>query len=213
MAKPQSKPHAPAVVLSRVPPDQAAALERAFAAVVAALGRAGIACTTVDSVYDMQADEAGAAFLRNVPGTLVLLGWHPARALQCVLAQHGVDIARTSRAVHCLDVRVFAPDELAARVKAIAPGAAQDRPADPPSRANLAPRWYPVVDRGRCTNCMECLDFCLFGVYSPAPDKAVQVTKPAGCKTGCPACARVCPHAAIMFPKYAQSPINGDEVT
>ncbi|MEX2027158.1 MAG: ferredoxin family protein, partial [Pirellulaceae bacterium] len=26
-------------------------------------------------------------------------------------------------------------------------------------------RWYPVIDYGRCTNCMECIDFCLFGVY------------------------------------------------
>ena len=26
-------------------------------------------------------------------------------------------------------------------------------------------RWYPVIDYGRCTNCLECLDFCLFGVY------------------------------------------------
>ena len=30
----------------------------------------------------------------------------------------------------------------------------------PPSR-----RWYPVIDYSRCTNCMECIDFCLFGVY------------------------------------------------
>ena len=26
-------------------------------------------------------------------------------------------------------------------------------------------RWYPVIDFSRCTNCMECIDFCLFGVY------------------------------------------------
>src|ERR1043166_1892051 len=26
-------------------------------------------------------------------------------------------------------------------------------------------RWYPVIDYSRCTNCMECIDFCLFGVY------------------------------------------------
>src|SRR5205807_682007 len=28
----------------------------------------------------------------------------------------------------------------------------------PPNR-----RWYPVIDYSRCTNCLECLDFCLFG--------------------------------------------------
>src|SRR5262245_39719349 len=26
-------------------------------------------------------------------------------------------------------------------------------------------RWYPVIDYNRCTNCLECIDFCLFGVY------------------------------------------------
>ena len=26
-------------------------------------------------------------------------------------------------------------------------------------------RWYPVIDYSRCTNCLECIDFCLFGVY------------------------------------------------
>lgn len=25
--------------------------------------------------------------------------------------------------------------------------------------------WFPVIDYDRCTNCMQCLSFCLFGVY------------------------------------------------
>ena len=33
------------------------------------------------------------------------------------------------------------------------------------------------------------------------------------CKTNCPACSRVCPEAAIIFPKYASGPINGDVVS
>src|SRR5262249_33509663 len=33
------------------------------------------------------------------------------------------------------------------------------------------------------------------------------------CKTNCPACSRVCPEAAIMFPKYKAGPINGDVVS
>ena len=32
------------------------------------------------------------------------------------------------------------------------------------------------------------------------------------CKTDCPACSRVCPEVAIMFPKYRHGPINGEEV-
>ena len=71
--------------------------------------------------------------------------------------------------------------------------------------------WFPVIDRDLCTNCKQCLDFCLFGVYSLVDDK-VAVTNPSACKTNCPACAKVCPKAAIIFPKYQQSPINGDKV-
>ncbi len=72
--------------------------------------------------------------------------------------------------------------------------------------------WFPVIDYDRCINCKQCLNFCLFGVYELDELSAVIVAKPAGCKTGCPACARVCPQSAIIFPKYKDAPINGDEV-
>lgn len=72
--------------------------------------------------------------------------------------------------------------------------------------------WFPVIDYDRCKNCMQCLNFCLFGVYELSENEQVQVTNPAGCKTNCPACARLCPHNAIIFPKYPDSPINGDDV-
>lgn len=72
--------------------------------------------------------------------------------------------------------------------------------------------WFPVIDYGRCIDCKQCLNFCLFGVYTLGDDGKVVVERPANCKTNCPACARVCPEAAIIFPKYGDSPINGDEV-
>jgi NAD-dependent dihydropyrimidine dehydrogenase PreA subunit len=72
--------------------------------------------------------------------------------------------------------------------------------------------WFPVIDYERCTNCRQCLEFCLFGVYEPDEGGRVKVAKPASCKTNCPACARICPNAAIVFPKVEDSPINGAEV-
>lgn len=72
--------------------------------------------------------------------------------------------------------------------------------------------WYPVIDYDRCTYCGQCLDFCLFGVYERQPDKKIKVVKPSKCKDKCPACARICPHVAIMFPKLAEKPINGSAV-
>jgi Pyruvate/2-oxoacid:ferredoxin oxidoreductase delta subunit len=72
--------------------------------------------------------------------------------------------------------------------------------------------WFPVIDYTRCTNCMQCLSFCLFDVYGVSADHKIQVQNNDNCKTNCPACSRVCPEVAIMFPKYQGSPINGDEV-
>ncbi len=72
--------------------------------------------------------------------------------------------------------------------------------------------WFPVIDYDRCTNCMQCLSFCLFGVYGTSTDGKIQVQNEDNCKTNCPACSRVCPEVAIMFPKYSASPINGDVV-
>jgi len=73
--------------------------------------------------------------------------------------------------------------------------------------------WFPVIDYDRCTNCMQCLSFCLFGVYGVDTEKRIQVQNNDNCKTNCPACSRVCPEAAIMFPKYKAGPINGDVVS
>jgi NAD-dependent dihydropyrimidine dehydrogenase PreA subunit len=72
--------------------------------------------------------------------------------------------------------------------------------------------WFPVIDYDRCTNCMQCLSFCLFDVYGVDENKKIQVQNQNKCKTDCPACSRVCPEVAILFPKYRHGPINGDVV-
>jgi NAD-dependent dihydropyrimidine dehydrogenase PreA subunit len=72
--------------------------------------------------------------------------------------------------------------------------------------------WFPAIDYSRCTNCRQCLNFCLFGVYEGGAEGKVKVVRPASCTTGCPACSRVCPSAAIIFAKYTESPFNGDVV-
>jgi Pyruvate/2-oxoacid:ferredoxin oxidoreductase delta subunit len=61
--------------------------------------------------------------------------------------------------------------------------------------------WFPVIDYARCTSCEQCADFCLFGVYEKVDGK-VLVVNPKGCKSNCPACGRICPQTAIVFPKY-----------
>jgi len=72
-------------------------------------------------------------------------------------------------------------------------------------------RWYPVIDYTRCTNCMECLDFCLFGVYGVDKLDTILIEQPDNCRKGCPACSRVCPENAIIFPQHKTPAIAGSE--
>ena len=74
---------------------------------------------------------------------------------------------------------------------------------------NIRRRWYPVIDYSRCTNCMECLDFCLFGVYGVDLLDRIRVEQEDNCKKGCPACSRVCPANAIVFPEHKTPAIAG----
>ena len=72
--------------------------------------------------------------------------------------------------------------------------------------------WFPVIDYSRCKSCRQCMEFCLFGVYELSDDGRVVVAHPRNCKNNCPACARICPEVAIIFPKLKESPLNGDEI-
>jgi NAD-dependent dihydropyrimidine dehydrogenase PreA subunit len=87
-----------------------------------------------------------------------------------------------------------------------APGALSDFSREEPKR-----RWYPVIDYSRCTNCMECIDFCLFGVYGVDTLDRILVEAQDNCKKGCPACSRVCPENAIIFPQHKTPAIAGAE--
>src|SRR5262245_4588498 len=140
------------------------------------------------------------------------------------------------RFIYCLDLRDFpSHDSYVGEVKRIAAecqarreaarppalvqlnvGAANGNPTPAflPEQLLAAPkrRWYPVIDYSRCTNCMECLDFCLFGVYGVDSMDRLVVENQDHCKKGCPACSRVCPEQAIMFPDYKTPAIAGAPV-
>ncbi len=90
-------------------------------------------------------------------------------------------------------------------------GAAPTDPPAGPVRVEETParRWYPVIDYSRCTNCMECIDFCLFGVYGVDGAETILVEQPDNCRKGCPACSRVCPENAIIFPQHKTPAIAG----
>jgi len=74
---------------------------------------------------------------------------------------------------------------------------------------DTAERWYPVIDYSRCVTCKQCSQFCLFGVYEVDDAGKVAVAQPDNCKPGCPACSRICPQGAIMFPLHSDHAIAG----
>jgi len=118
------------------------------------------------------------------------------------------------------DVGGLSVAEVVAVVEAARGERRMNRPHDPATAAagpaaNTADTWkpwFPVIDLARCTNCMQCLSFCLFDVYGVGADSTLRVENPANCKVNCPACSRVCPEVAIMFPKYHAGPIDGSPV-
>lgn len=135
----------------------------------------------------------------------IVAAWLYPRATRWVLSNLGLAAVEAIGAVDC---REFDSPEACAEML-LASAGASGAAASPGEVEELAvaasPRWYPVLDYERCVDCKQCLDFCLFGVYALNGDGRVQAVQPDNCKPGCPACARVCPTGAIIFPEYAGS--------
>jgi NAD-dependent dihydropyrimidine dehydrogenase PreA subunit len=139
---------------------------------------------------------------------LVVAAHLPPRATRWTLDALGCPAGR----VRVLDLRSCADADACVAALREAIGAAEVVPlALGAATAAPALRWYPVIDRDRCTGCGQCQDFCLFGVYATGADGAVRVAHGDACTPGCPACARVCPAGAIMFPHYRDPAIAGAE--
>jgi Pyruvate/2-oxoacid:ferredoxin oxidoreductase delta subunit len=139
------------------------------------------------------------------------------RAVKWLFSSAGAQLGESTTKVW--NMRVETPETVVEGV--LNSGVRRREPAEPVSppepEAQLAATsgwkpWFPVIDYSRCTNCMQCLSFCLFDVYGVSADQKIQVQNQNNCKTECPACSRVCPEVAIMFPKYRHGPINGEEI-
>ena len=122
-----------------------------------------------------------------------------ARAVKLML--QGIAVDSSSKRFSFLNVRDSSTEELLQQIRAYFKGASTMSGFTEIKTNTDWPAWYPVIDYSRCTTCGQCADFCLFGVYEKQSGK-VFVVNPQGCKNNCPACARICPQTAIIFPKY-----------
>lgn len=140
-------------------------------------------------------------------GEVVLAPYAP-RAIAALLA-----LLPGRRDVTILSTRDESAEQILAALLGQAPAVAPaDRIAAAERLARTAPAeppWYPVIDPAECSRCGRCVSYCIFGVYQAGPDGAVRVANPLQCKDRCPACARLCPAGAILFPRCEHSAVNG----
>ncbi len=191
--------------------------ESTLAAARAELARRGVALWEVPDLCRLVAERDPRLAAWCAPGPVRVLACKP-RAVRWLL--HAAGAVADVATVACGDLAAAASGDISGVLDGLLTADAAPDPAVPappamPAEADATPprpAWFPVIDQARCRNCGQCTSFCLFGVYGPDERGWVQVRDPLRCKDHCPACARICPEVAIIFPKLPEAPLNGAEI-
>jgi len=186
--------------------------EQAVEAVCAGLAAAGVSYERVDDLCGLAAWQDARLLAMGRAEKVCVVGCE-ARAVRWLLHRAGVEVKGDR--VEVFNLKEQRPEAVVAAIQEKCKGQdaewsleeAGKMPATE-DKADWVP-WFPVIDYEVCSGCKSCLNFCLFGVFGVSEGGEVVVERPERCKTNCPACARVCPTGAIMFPKHPQASING----
>lgn len=173
-------------------------------ALVACCMKAGWDVLVVPHLYHLPSEHPLWPELASRPVPVGVAMWVYPRPAEWLLHEHGVE------PVIVVDLNVSAADDAFAQLASAlpkAPGAGEVREYE--YEDEIRERWYPIIDRSRCIGCRHCLQFCLFGVYELDEKGRVVTAQPDNCKSGCPACARICPQGAIIFPLCDEPAIAG----
>jgi Pyruvate/2-oxoacid:ferredoxin oxidoreductase delta subunit len=156
----------------------------------------GVDILLVPHIYHLPEDSDVWTSIAASPGSLVVVTWLHTRPAESLLLKYNIRPELT------LNMTAFENAEacFAAIDAAIAKSESPSEVVELTEQVDS--RWYPVMDISRCIRCGHCLQFCLFDVYVTDPSGVISVQNPDSCKPGCPACSRVCPESAIMFPLY-----------
>lgn len=189
------------VVLSRSPRGEPVKA-RLDDEVAEALVAAGLDVLIVPHLYYLREGQRAFRRVVGLAGPVVVVSWLLERAAEHLtryIREHGDgEGADAIRGCVCLTDCVSAQGCLE-RVLEIVPSPGAEGSVEDLTEA-VSSRWYPVLDKDACLDCGQCLEFCLFDVYTRDEARGVTVQRPDNCKDGCPACARVCPEGAIIFP-------------
>jgi len=178
-------------------------------AVAGALGRSGLDFEAVADLCGLAAKKDSRLRDWAAAESVKIIACYP-RAVKWLFHTAGADL--DPQRTEIFNMRTMSAEEIISSVVPAQSKIEIGGDIEPGGKGDWVP-WFPVIDYERCKSCRQCMNFCLFGVFAVDDAGRVEVANPAGCKTNCPACARVCPQTAIIFPKYESSPINGDEVT
>ncbi len=193
----------------------------------ALMSRKTVDLTIIPHLYDLEPTGPTVEFLREIEGPMVVISWLYGRAAFWTLRTNDIAgrLANGSnepddgqRPIWCLGMHAGVdPKTILEDLDRIVAGDLAEPlslEAETGEAArqfeDVRERWYPVIDRERCTGCLECLNFCLFGVYGMDSADEILIEQPDACRAGCPACSRICPEGAIMFPQHADPAISGD---
>ena len=185
-------------------------------AALRALCASGLHVETVDDLCIAAARRPLELRRLAASGPLLIAACAP-RAVECLFSAANASLSPET--THFVNLRTATPESIQEVLQALpktdaapAPETSFQTTWDRMETPTLEPDgwtgWAPVIDSTRCTHCLQCLSFCLFGVYAAKAGK-VEVREPAQCKPNCPACARVCPEAAILFPQHPAEAIHG----
>jgi Pyruvate/2-oxoacid:ferredoxin oxidoreductase delta subunit len=158
----------------------------------------GLQVLIVPNLYHLHSESDVWKSLRDISCEMVFVTWIHPRPVESILESHSLKHRLL------LNLGVYGSGE--ACYTALAEELHLTEASDAGSISEIieqvSERWYPVLDKSRCTNCGHCLQFCIFDVYEVDGDDGVTAAKPDNCKPGCPACSRICPESAIIFPYY-----------
>lgn len=183
-----------------------------LAALTAALRERGIPFAVIPDLCALAAEKSGDLDRWASRPGVGIVACRP-RSIRCLFDAAGRTLNAEARLIDLRDTRVEDALLQLGTGDATSSAARDVKPAGTDA-SRAAPDWlpwFPTLDRERCTSCGQCVEFCLFGVYETR-DGQVVVEHPERCKPHCPACARICPKAAIIFAKHNEAPIDGSPV-